>query len=247
MPVHLYGQCADMDPLLEVGRRCRLAVVEDAAQAIGSEYLGRRAGSFGDVGCFSFFPSKNLGAFGEAGLLTTGDDGLAERARILRNQGSKPKYYHHLIGGNFRMDELQAAILRVKLPHLPAWTEARRLNAARYQRLFREAGLAGVVRLPVEPAGARHIYNQFVIRVPDRDGLKKRLDAAGIGSEIYYPVPFHLQPCFAALGGRPGDFPEAERAAAETLAIPIYGELTLAHQELVVQAIAEHVAARSPA
>ncbi len=247
MPVHLFGLPADMDPIVDIAARAGVPIVEDAAQAIGASCKGVGAGTFGAFGCFSFFPSKNLGAFGEAGLVTTGDDDLAARARILRNQGMEPKYHHHAIGGNFRMDELQAAVLRVKLPHLAAWTEARRLNAARYRRLFREAGLADLVVLPVEPDERVHIFNQFVIRSADRDGLKRHLDASGIGNEIYYPVPLHLQPCFADLGGRPGDFPHAERAAAESLAIPIYGELSVAQQEAVVQAIAQHVAARSTA
>jgi len=247
VPVHLFGLPADMDPILEVAARADVPVIEDAAQAIGATYRARQAGTMGSFGCFSFFPSKNLGAFGDAGLLTTDDDELATRARILRNQGMEPKYYHHAIGGNFRMDELQAAILYVKLRYLPAWTEARRLNASRYMRMFRNVGIADAIVLPVEPRERRHIFHQFVIRTADRDGLKRHLDAAGIGNEIYYPIPLHLQPCFAALGGAPGHFPNAERAASESLALPIYGELTEAQQETVVQTIAEKVAARSPA
>jgi dTDP-4-amino-4,6-dideoxygalactose transaminase len=233
--------------LLETASRAGIPLVEDAAQAIGATYRNRAVGSFGAFGCFSFFPSKNLGAFGEAGLLTTNDDRLAARARVLRNHGMEPKYEHHAVGGNFRMDELQAAVLRVKAPHLDAWTEARRLNSQRYSRLFREAGLADRVTLPTEPAGRRHIYNQFVIRVPDRDALKAHLESRSIGTEIYYPVPFHLQPCFSGLGGRRGDFPHAERAAADSLALPIYGELSLEHQQAVVTAIGEALSVRSPA
>ncbi len=221
-----------------------MPVVEDAAQAIGATYRTRPVGACGAMGCFSFFPSKNLGAFGDAGLLTTNDAELARRARLLRTHGMHPKYYHHLIGGNFRMDALQAAVLRVKAPHLAAWTEARRLNASRYHRLFADAGVAGRITLPVEPPGRRHIFNQFVIRTPDRDQLKQHLDARGIGNEIYYPVPFHLQPCFANLGHRAGDFPHAEQAARESLAIPIYGELTLEQQQTVVEAVADFVLAR---
>src|SRR5437667_5545136 len=226
MPVHLFGLSADLDPIMDAANRAGIPVIEDAAQAIGSTCKSRPLGGIGALGCFSFFPSKNLGAFGDAGLLTSNDDALADRARLLRTHGMGPRYYHHLVGANFRMDALQAAVLRVKAPHLAAWTEARRANADRYRELFRDAGLLDRVTLPVEAPDRRHIYNQFVIRVSDRDGLKKHLDAAGIGTEIYYPVPFHQQPCFAYLGHRAGDFPKAERAAQDTLAIPIYGELT---------------------
>jgi dTDP-4-amino-4,6-dideoxygalactose transaminase len=241
IPVHLFGLSADMDPILAEARRRGIPVIEDAAQAIGSTYQSRAVGGFGAFGCFSFFPSKNLGAFGEAGLLTSNDADLAKRARLLRSHGMDPKYYHHAIGGNFRMDALQAAILRVKAPHLATWNDARRLNAQRYVRLFGDAGLSERVGLPVEPAGRRHTFNQFVVRVDDRDALKRHLDSRGIGTEIYYPVPFHLQSCFADLGHRAGDFPHAERAAAETLALPIYGELTLAQQQAVVAAVGEFV------
>jgi dTDP-4-amino-4,6-dideoxygalactose transaminase len=247
MPVHLFGLSADMDPILDEASRSGVPVIEDAAQAIGATYKGRPVGGLGALGCFSFFPSKNLGAFGDAGLVTTNDAGLAKRARLLRNHGMEPKYYHHTIGGNFRMDALQAAVLRVKAPHLHAWTEARRLNATRYVRMFRDAGLADRLIAPVEPAGLRHIFNQFVIRTGgtgDRDGLKQHLDERGVGNEIYYPVPFHLQPCFAALGHSAGDFPEAERAARDSLAIPIYGELTIDQQQTVVDAVAEFMHAR---
>jgi dTDP-4-amino-4,6-dideoxygalactose transaminase len=241
LPVHLFGLSADLDPILDEASRSGVPVIEDAAQAIGATYKSRPVGAHGALGCFSFFPSKNLGAFGDAGLVTTNDEGLARRARLLRTHGMEPKYYHHIVGGNFRMDALQAAVLRVKAPHLAAWTEARRLNAARYHRLFTDAGLTPVVSLPTEPPGRRHIFNQFVIRTAHRDQLKQHLDVKGIGNEIYYPVPFHLQPCFAGLGHHAGDFPYAERAATESLAIPIYGELTLEQQRSVVEAVAEFV------
>ena len=244
MPVHLYGLAADLDPLLAAADRAGIAMIEDAAQAIGATYKARPLGGIGALGCFSFFPSKNLGAFGDAGLLTTNDDALARQARLLRTHGMQPKYYHHVVGANFRMDALQAAILRVKAPHLDAWTEGRRRNAATYRTLFREAGLDGTIGLPTEPPDRRHIYNQFVIRSADRDGLKRHLDEQGIGNEIYYPVPFHLQPCFADLGYARGAFPHAERAAAETLAIPIYGELTDAQQRTVVSTIEQFVHGR---
>ena len=239
MPVHLYGLCADMDPILRIAEVRGIPVIEDAAQAIGSQYRGRPAGGMGAMGCFSFFPSKNLGAFGDAGLVTMNEPELAKRVRLLRMHGMEPKYYHHLVGGNFRCDALQAAVLRVKAPHLAAWTEARRLNAKRYAQLFAEAGLRERIVLPVQPDGQYHIYNQFVIRVPHRDELKRFLDARVIGNEIYYPVPFHLQPCFASLGHSRGDFPHAEKAADQTIAIPIYSELSIDQQRTVVQAIAE--------
>ena len=239
MPVHLFGLSADMDAILDEASRSGVRVIEDAAQAIGATYKDRTVGGLGLAGCFSFFPSKNLGAFGEAGLVVTNDEAFATRVRMLRDHGMKPKYHHHIVGGNFRMDALQAAVLRVKAPHLSTWSEARRLNAARYVRLFRDAGLSDRIVLPIEPRGRRHIFNQFVIRAADRDGLKRHLDAVGIGNEIYYPVPFHLQPCFADLGYKIGDFPEAERAARDSLAVPIYGELTLEQQQAVVQAIAD--------
>jgi dTDP-4-amino-4,6-dideoxygalactose transaminase len=238
IPVHLYGQCADMDPILEAAARSGIPVIEDAAQAIGATYRGRQAGSMGTAGCFSFFPSKNLGAFGDAGLLATGDDRLAHEVRLLRNHGAEPKYVHQRIGGNFRLDALQAAVLRVKLPHLAAWSDARRRNADRYDRLFGESRVADRVALPVRAAERRHIFNQYTIRVPNRDLVRSRLGTAGIGTEVYYPVPFHLQECFAPLGHRRGDFPVAEAIASETLALPIYAELTESQQEQVVSAIA---------
>jgi dTDP-4-amino-4,6-dideoxygalactose transaminase len=241
MPVHLFGLSADLDPILDLANRAGVPVIEDAAQAIGSQYKSRAVGGIGALGCFSFFPSKNLGAFGDAGLLTTGDAKLAKRARLLRTHGMEPKYYHHLVGANFRMDALQAAILRVKAPHLARWTDGRRANAARYRTMFHDAGLDAGIGLPAEPADRRHIYNQFVIRTPERDALKRHLDESGIGNEIYYPVPFHLQPCFAYLGHARGDFPHAERAADETLAIPVYGELDAGQQQHVVDTIGEFV------
>jgi dTDP-4-amino-4,6-dideoxygalactose transaminase len=241
LPVHLFGLSADLDPIMDVARQARVPVIEDAAQAIGATYKARPVGGVGAFGCFSFFPSKNLGAFGDAGLVTTNDDALAARARLLRTHGMQPKYFHQLVGANFRMDALQAAVLRVKAPHLAGWTRGRRANAARYRTLFESAGLTGAIALPQEPADRVHIFNQFVIRTPGRDALKAHLDASGIGNEIYYPVPFHMQPCFADLGFRQGDFPHAERAAAESLAIPIYSELTAAQQETVVGVVSEFV------
>jgi len=253
LPVHLYGQSAEMDPIVEIARAHGLAIIEDAAQAIGALYKGRPVGGIGTIGCFSFFPSKNLGAFGDGGLVTTGDEALGHRLRLMRNHGAEPKYFHKFVGGNFRLDALQAAVLRVKAKHLPAWTEARRRNAARYVELFREAGIADRVTLPVEVPGRYHIYNQFIVRVPEerarglvarrsmRDELLAHLKARNVGCEIYYPVPFHLQECFASLGHRAGDFPRAEQAARETLALPIYGELTEAQQRYVVGAIGEFV------
>jgi len=243
MPVHLYGQSADMDALMAIARRHRLKVIEDAAQAIGTEYKnGVRAGSIGDVGCFSFFPSKNLGAFGDAGLCTTNDAELAESLRVLRVHGGKPKYFHAVVGGNFRIDELQAAVLRVKLKYLDGWTEGRQRNAAYYDAAFADAGLGEKLRTPAAVPGYRHIFNQYVVRAQNRDALRARLTERGIGSEIYYPMPLHLQKCFAYLNHRAGDFPQSERAAAETLALPIYPELNKAQLAHVVATIAEFYA-----
>jgi dTDP-4-amino-4,6-dideoxygalactose transaminase len=243
IPVHLYGLCADMDPILSIAADAGVPVIEDACQAIGATDKGRLAGSMGTIACFSFFPSKNLGAFGDAGLVTTSNAALAAEVKLLRNHGAEARYFHQKVGGNFRLDALQAAILRVKRPHLPQWTAMRRENAARYRRLF--AGLMADSRvvLPVEPEGRFHIYNQFVVRVPERDRVRATLTDRGIGSEIYYPLPFHLQECFAGLGYTRGDFPQAEAAAASTLALPIYGELTAAQQEAVVSAVADGVRA----
>jgi len=238
MPVHLYGQLADMAPLMETARRYGLAVIEDAAQAIGAaDGAQRRAGSFGEIGCLSFFPTKNLGAFGDAGMCVTNDAALAARMEILRVHGGKPKYYHALIGGNFRIDELQAAVLNVKLPHLDEWTAARQRNAAYYQRAFAHARLDEAVRTPPATHGVRHIYNQYVLRVRNRDALRAHLTAAGVGTEIYYPVPLHLQQCFAYLGHKAGEYPLSEQAAAEALALPIYPELSEAQLQYVVDSI----------
>ena len=240
IPVHLYGQMADMDAVLAVAKRHKLVVIEDACQAIGAEWKGRRAGSLGDYGCFSFFPSKNLGCFGDGGLVTMQDAAKARKVAILRNHGMDPKYHHREIGGNFRLDALQAAVVTIKLKHLDGWTAARQANAARYAKLFAGTGAAraGKVKLPAATAG-RHIYNQFVVRAENRDGLLAHLRARDIGTEIYYPVPLHLQECFRALGHKEGDFPESERAAKETLALPIYPDLTDEMAAAVVGAIAE--------
>lgn len=239
MPVHLYGHMADMEPLMATAKKYHLRVVEDAAQAIGSEYHGGRAGSFGDIGCFSFFPSKNLGAFGDGGMCTTRDPELAERLRVLRVHGGKPKYYHSLIGGNFRLDEIQAAVLAVKLKYLDGWTEQRQRNARYYGKTFAQRNIEEFVHLPRELPGWRHVYNQYVIEVPRRDELRRHLADNNVGTEIYYPVPLHLQECFASLGHRRGDCPEAERAAAGTLAIPVYPGLTDAQKSHVVAAITQ--------
>ena len=239
MPVHLYGQSAAMDPLMALAKQYGLKVIEDAAQAIGTEYRGVRVGSIGDIGCFSFFPSKNLGAFGDAGLCTTNDAELAESMRVLRVHGGKPKYFHAVIGGNFRIDELQAAVLRVKLKYLDGWTEARQRNAAYYTAAFAAAGGAQNLITPQAAVPGRHIFNQYVVRVPDRDALKDHLSARSIGTEIYYPVPLHLQKCFAYLKHAPGDFPESERAAAETLALPIYPELKPVQLDHVIASVAD--------
>jgi dTDP-4-amino-4,6-dideoxygalactose transaminase len=274
IPVHLYGQMADMNPIMDVARRHNLIVIEDAAQAIGAEYEGRRAGTIGDMSCFSFFPSKNLGGFGDGGMVTTNDAALADRIKLLRNHGYRPKYYNKVVGGNFRLDAIQAAVLRVKLKHLDSWTEARQRNAAIYRDLFNEAGLtldaasvdstsaggstvtlsngtvqplaktSGVV-LPSEMPDVRHIYNQFIIRSGQRDELMNHLKQREIGTEIYYPVPMHLQECFADLGLKAGDFPVSECAAHETLALPIYPELSQEQQASVVNAIAEFYERRS--
>jgi dTDP-4-amino-4,6-dideoxygalactose transaminase len=263
IPVHLYGQMADMDPIMEIAARHNLIVIEDAAQAIGAEYKGRRAGSIGHLSCFSFFPSKNLGGFGDGGMVTTNDPELADRVKLLRNHGYRPKYYNKVVGGNFRLDAIQAAILRVKLKYLDGWTEARQRNAAQYRDLFEQAelairpntlaelrndaytngkspldGTAGVV-LPREQPEGRHIYNQFVLRSGRRDELMAFLKTRKIGTEIYYPVPMHLQECFADLNYHAGDFPLSESAAAETLALPIYPELTREMITTVVEAIAD--------
>ena len=240
IPVHLYGQTADMDPIAAVARDAKLFVLEDAAQAIGAGYHGKRAGTLGDAAAFSFYPSKNLGGFGDAGMVTADDDDLARRVARLRVHGMEPKYHHHEVGYNARIDALQAAVLRVKLRHLDEWTEGRRSVAARYRDLFAAEGLDEVVTLPAELPGRFHVYNQFVIRVPAdaRDPLRAHLAERRVGSEIYYPIPLHLQACFASLGHKPGDFPLAEAAANETIALPMYPELTDAMLRHVVGSIA---------
>ncbi len=239
MPVQLYGQVTDMDAFMQIARANGLKVIEDAAQAIGAEDAqGKRACSFGDIGCLSFFPTKNLGAFGDAGMCVANDAAIAERLEILRVHGGKPKYYHALIGGNFRLDEIQAAVLNVKLKHLDDWSAGRQRNAAFYDGAFREADLGQAVETPRAAQGVRHIYNQYVIRARDRDKLRQHLMAAGVGTEIYYPVPLHLQQCFAYLGYGKGDLPESERAAQESLALPIYPELAQDQLHYVVESIA---------
>ncbi len=261
IPVHLYGQCADMDPILAIAADHNLAVIEDAAQAIGAEYKGRRAGSMGQVGCFSFYPTKNLGAFGDAGAITVSDPDLAHRLKIMRVHGMEPRYYHHAIGGNFRIDAIQAAVVRIKLRYLDAWSQARQRNAALYNQRFLESGLTGSAAGQTPPLtppavspetghytlctgdgppvpGHRHIYNQYILRVShDRDALRAFLTEQQIGSEIYYPVPLHLQQCFAEWGYQPGDFPISETAAEQTIALPIYPELSEAQIRTVAQAI----------
>lgn len=237
IPVHLFGQCAEMDPILKVAKRHNLKVIEDAAQAIGAEYKGKRAGSMGDTGCFSFFPSKNLGAFGDAGMVVTNNKALSDKLRILRVHGSDPKYYHKIIGGNFRLDALQAAVLRVKLKHLDQWTAARQQNAAYYTNRLSEKGLSGIiVKVPAIKEG-RHIFNQYVIQVDQRDDLLALLRTKNIGAEIYYPVPLHLQECFSFLGYKRGDIPLGEYAADHTLALPVYPELTEEQKKYVVDSI----------
>lgn len=239
MPVHLFGQSVDMQPILDVAKKHGIAVIEDAAQAIGTEYNGKRAGCMGIAGCFSFFPSKNLGAFGDGGIVTTNDQDLAERMRILRNQGSEPKYYHKLLGGNFRLDALQAAVLRVKLKYLDSWTEKRRANAAYYTKRLQELGLAGKQILAPSVVRERHIFNQYVIRAENRDTLREFLGSRGVATEIYYPIPMHLQECINHKPFKQGDFPVSEQAAAEVLALPIFPELSLEQKEYVVSVIDE--------
>jgi dTDP-4-amino-4,6-dideoxygalactose transaminase len=238
MPVHLFGQCAAMDPTLDAVKGKGIHVIEDAAQAIGArDDKQRQAGTIGHMGCFSFFPSKNLGAFGDGGMVITNDEKLAEIVKVLRVHGGNPKYYHRIVGGNFRLDALQAAVLRVKLKYLTGWTEMRRNNAARYRSLFEEMGLLDGVSVPEDSAG--HIYNQFVARFPDRDRLQSFLREKGVETEVYYPIPLHLQDCFSDLGYRSRDFPNAEAAARESLALPVYPELTEEQQRYVVEKIRE--------
>ena len=247
IPVHLFGQCADMDPILAIARKRGIAVIEDACQAIGASYASRtlggvrRAGAMGTTGTLSFFPSKNLGAFGDGGMITTSDDGIAARLRVLRVHGERERYKHEAVGWNSRLDALQAAVLRVKLPHLDAWSDGRVANADRYDRLFREGGLVDSERvtLPFRAQPKGHIFNQYTIRVRRRDELGEHLKARGIGWGIYYPIPLHLQECFAGLGYTPGSLPEAERASREVLSLPVYPELSETQIAEVVQAIAD--------
>ncbi|MCQ2352940.1 MAG: DegT/DnrJ/EryC1/StrS family aminotransferase [Victivallaceae bacterium] len=241
IPVHLFGQAADMDPIMAIARKHGLIVIEDACQAIGAEYRGKRVGSIGDYGAFSFFPSKNLGCFGDGGAVTCTDNAKADMVKILRNHGQSKTYFHEYVGGNFRLDALQAAVLSIKLRKLDSWSAARQSNAADYEKMFADAGLTdGRITLPAKaPYVVRHIYNQYCIRVADgkRDALRDYLHQQGIGCAVYYPLSLHLQPCFAELGGKPGDYPESEKASAEVLALPIYGECTLSQRQMVVDAV----------
>ncbi len=244
-PVHLYGQCADMDPILEVARAKGIPVIEDACQSLGAGYKGKKAGALGDFGAFSFFPSKNLGGFGDGGMVTTNDDAHAATLRALRMHGETSRYHHKLVGGNFRLDALQAVVLHVKLPHLDSWAEGRRQNAAEIERRYLEHGgrtfEEGGIRFPREARGMHHVFNQFVVRVARgrRDALKDRLAELRIGHAIYYPVPLHLQECFAGLGGKAGDFPVAEAAALETLALPVFPELTPSQKAFLAYHLAQ--------
>lgn len=238
IPVHLYGQCADMTPINKAARKHGLTVIEDAAQSIGAEYKGKRAGVLGDICCLSFYPTKNLGCFGDGGMVVTDNARLAEKVKMLRVHGSAKRYYHDLVGANSRLDEIQAAVLRVKLRRLDEWTTARVKNALRYDALFSKAGIGKFVQIPrIEPFNSS-VYNQYVIRAKKRDELRAYLSNAGVGSEIYYPLPLHRQKCFKYLGCRAGDFPQSEKAAKEVLALPIYPELNAVQQSYVVSSIA---------
>jgi dTDP-4-amino-4,6-dideoxygalactose transaminase len=239
IPVHLFGQCADMTAISSITKRRGIRIIEDACQAIGAARDGRRAGVLADVGCFSFFPTKNLGGFGDGGLMTTDDDGLADALAMLRVHGSRVRYLHETVGINSRLDALQAAVLHVKLKYLDQWTEGRRRNAERYQRLFAQAQLLDRVLLPVTTPGNFHVYNQYTVRVRQRDELRNFLKEKGIGTEVYYPLPMHLQNCYQTLGHHKGSFPVSERAAEEVLSLPIYAELTEDQQGYVVQMISE--------
>ena len=246
MPVHLFGLPADLDPILSLAKARKLLIVEDAAQAIGARYGERFIGTLGDFGCLSFFPSKNLGGAGDGGLITTNDAAFAERLRMLRMHGSKTKYFHEILGTNSRLDAVQAAVLRVKLRHLERWENGRQDRAARYRQLFASKNLGKQVSLPpAPPSNFHHVYNQFTIRTARRDELKEWLRLAGIPSEIYYPLCLHLQQAFSSLGYRAGQFPVAEKASQEVLSLPVYAELTDAHQDLIVEAIARFYADRS--
>lgn len=239
IPVHLFGQCADMATLNQIARQKRLGVIEDACQAIGATQQGKRAGVLGDVGCFSFFPTKNLGGFGDGGIITTNNGGLGESMAMLRVHGSRVRYLHEAVGINSRLDALQAAVLHVKLKYLDQWTEGRRRNARRYEQLFADAKIRERVVLPQTAPGNFHVYNQYTIRVQERDELRTFLKEKGVGTEVYYPLPMHLQNCYRDLGHHKGTFPVSERAAEEVLSLPIYAELTSAQQEYVVDKIAE--------
>jgi dTDP-4-amino-4,6-dideoxygalactose transaminase len=239
IPVHLFGLPADMEPIMDVAERCGIAVIEDAAQAIGAEYQGRKAGTIGAMGCFSFFPSKNLGGAGDGGIIVTNDSNHADRLRVLRVHGSRQKYQYEILGTNSRLDALQAAILRVKLRHLSDWTEQRRRNAQRYCRLFAVSGAEDHVVLPTEPGERRHVYNQFTLRCSERDLLREHLNREGIPTEIYYPYPLHLQPAFAYLGYKQGSLPHAEQAAREVLSLPNYPELTEEQQHTIATAVSQ--------
>jgi dTDP-4-amino-4,6-dideoxygalactose transaminase len=241
-PVHLYGQCADMEPILEIARRRGLAVIEDACQAIGATYRGKPAGSMGSIGAFSFYPTKNLGAAGDAGAVATNDDTMAASLRSLRVHGSAATYHHERVGGNFRLDALQAAVLQAKLPYLDLWNERRRAIAARYGELLVGLARSGCLTLPAEAGNRRHVYHQYVVRVDGRDRVRKSLSERGIGTAVFYPIPLHLQDCFTDLGGREGDFPAAEQAAREALALPMFAELTDAEIERVAEALSESLA-----
>lgn len=236
IPVHLFGGCADMDPILALGREHGCVVIEDGAQSIGAEYNGRRCLGLGDIGCISFFPTKNIGALGDGGMLTTNDEGLAAKLAALRTHGGAKKYHHSWIGINSRLDTIQAAVLLVKLRYLDAWTESRRFNAELYRRLLSESG-APVAPLAPASYQTRHVVNQFVIRCPQRDELKRYLQDLGVGTEIYYPLPLHLQPCYSGLGLRAGDFPHSERAAGEVLALPVHPALAAGDIEYVCDSI----------
>ena len=239
IPVHLFGMTAPMKEIKEIAQRHGLAVIEDAAQAIGAAYYGAPAGTLGDIACFSFFPSKNLGGAGDGGMVTTNDEALADRLKVLRVHGSRRKYHYEMLGMNSRLDTLQAAILRVKLHHLDEWTGERRKHATFYQSLFAQAGLDDAIRLPLEPPPYFHVFNQYVIRTRQRDALREHLTSSGIPTEIYYPLPLHLQPAFGFLGHRRGDFPVSEEVSREVLALPVFPELTEQQQETVVTAISD--------
>ena len=248
IPVHLYGQCADMDTICKIAAKHRLYVIEDAAQAIGAEFRGRPAGSMGDIGCLSFYPTKNLGGIGDGGMMTTCRDDLATKLKLLRVHGMEPRYYHKLVGINSRLDSLQAAVLNVKTPHLAHWAEQRAVNAQRYTKLFTERGLQNTISLPQTAAGRKHVWNQYIVRIADgrRDALRKHLADARIGTEIYYPVPLHMQECFRSLGYAVGSLPRSEQAAIETLALPIFPELMAEEQAYVVDKIAAFYSASRP-